>query len=103
MTNPTSGAPVTAKKSFKAGCVAIDVRLKATGWGRDHAKIEAGTDLTTDQARALAQSLMELADNADAKVAATTAKEQRRRAWINREVAAGRMKRINAGEFFHGR
>ena len=67
------------------------MRLSVSGWSSGSAKIEAGTDLTTEQARALAQSLIEAADKADAKLSAKSAADARRQGWRDREIAAGRM------------
>jgi len=84
-------SPVTAIKSYRDGMVAIRAQLKCGGWNSDTATIAAGTDLTTEQARALAAVLIELADRADAKVAAEAASKERRKKYCDREIAAGRM------------
>ena len=83
--------PITAKRSSGAGKVGVGIRLRCGGWSGGTAKIEASVDITTDQARVLARSLVELADQAEAKVAAETASKERRQKWREREVAAGRM------------
>ncbi len=87
-----SDAPLVAKKSFSDGCVQVGIKLKAGGWGHDRAQIVASTDITTAQARALAQALVALADEADARVVRKVAAEERRKNWRDREIAAGRMK-----------
>jgi hypothetical protein len=84
-------APVVAKKSFRDGRVALAITLKARGWGNDEAKISGSTELTTAQARALAQELIARADEADAKVTKKAEAQNRRRKWRDREIAAGRM------------
>lgn len=66
-------------------------------------KIDGGSDLSTQQARDLAAALIEEADRSDARVEAKKASEDRRRKWRDREVAAGRMKVFNAGDFFNRR
>lgn len=95
-------APIIAKKSYKDGHVALAIRLRSGGWG-DSVKIEGSAELTSEQARALAHSLTELADASDAKVAAKAASEDRRRKWRYREIAAGRMVQMSAREFLNGR
>nr|WP_321985293.1 hypothetical protein [uncultured Lichenicoccus sp.] len=84
-------SPLAVKKSYKAGCVGIAMRLSVRGWTSGSAKIEAATDLTTEQARMLAQALIDAADKAEAKVDAKSAADARRQEWRNREIAAGRM------------
>lgn len=88
----------TAKKSYRDGHVALRFSLKA-----NYIKIDGGSDLSTAQARDLARALVEEADRTDAKVAAKKAAEERRQKWRDREVAAGRIKIMGAGEFFQRR
>ena len=83
-------APFLAKKSYSDGHVAVSVTLKASGWG-DRVQVTGGADMTTEQARVLAQALVALADEADAKVARKAAEKERRQKWRDREIAAGRM------------
>lgn len=83
-------APIIVKKSYKDGCVSVRVTLKAGGYG--HLKAEGDADLKSDEARALAKSLIEEADKADAKVAAKAVSAERRRKYRDREIAAGRMR-----------
>lgn len=85
-------AAITAKKSYKDGCVSVRVTLKASGWQGDSARIEGGTDLTSREARELAAALIEQADRADAKVKAKAESDARRQKYRDREIAAGRMK-----------
>lgn len=73
-----STAPLVAKKSFADGRVQVGIKLKAQGWGHDRAQIVASTELTTAQARALAQALVALADESDARVERRAATEERR-------------------------
>jgi hypothetical protein len=84
-------APITAKRSYHKGCVGIGIQLRCNGWNTASATINASTDLTIEQARALAQSLIQLADLAEAKIAAEAASVARRKKWRDREIAAGRM------------
>ena len=88
--------PIRAMKSNYPANVSVSVKLN-TGWDGDHVRLDGSTNLTTDQARALGQSLIALADAADAKAAAHAAVEARRRAWRDREIAAGRMKVFSFG------
>lgn len=94
--------PITVHRSFSDGNVSISIRLRASNYGDASIKIEANTDLTTAQARTLAQELTAAADQADAKVAAKAAAAERRQKWRDREVASGRMKVLSAREFFRG-
>lgn len=85
--------PIVAKKSFRDNSVSIGINLRCWGHG-DGVKIAASTELTTEQARVLAWSLINLADAAEAKSIAKAAAEERRKKWFDREVAAGRMVRM---------
>jgi hypothetical protein len=84
--------PIEAHKSYHDGQVSIQVHLKCSGYGNSAARIDGSTELTVEQARSLAVALTTLADAAEAKVAAKAAAAARRKAWRDREVAAGRMK-----------
>ncbi len=83
--------PIIAKKSYKDGHVSVAVKLKARGWNSDTIKTEGSTDITSAQARELGLALMQCADQADAKVDAKAKKEEGRRKYREREIAAGRM------------
>lgn len=87
---------ISAKKSYKDGHVSVRVRLK----GGYSLKVEGDADLTSAQARDLAKALIAEADRADAKVAAKEASDERRKKWRDREIAAGRIKVLDAGSFF---
>ncbi|WP_088255182.1 hypothetical protein [Fimbriiglobus ruber] len=97
MTKIKTAMPVTAKKSYKEGHVALGISLKCRGWNSDSARIEGGADITSAQARELAVALVQWADKADAKVAAKAESEERRHKWREREIAAGRMKVLKLG------
>ena len=86
---------INVKKSYRDGHVALGITLNDRS-----VKVAGSTDLSTSQARDLARSLIAEADRADAKVAAKSAKEDRRKKWRDREVAAGRIKIMDAGSFF---
>lgn len=85
-------APVEARKSNAARRVSLTLRVDS-GWGFGHRKVAVlgYVDVTTDQARAIADQLIQQADAADARAAARAAQEARRKAWRDREIAAGRM------------
>lgn len=87
----TRRAPFTARKSTREGQVSVAVKLSARGWSGDALRVEGSADLTSAQARELAQALVAAADAADAKVSARAAAKVRRDAWREREIAAGRM------------
>lgn len=87
---PKRNSSVIAKKSFRDGHVALNITLKAWGHYCDSIRVNASTELTTDEARELARAIAALADEADAKVERKAAAEARRRKWRDREVAAGR-------------
>lgn len=86
---------ITAKKSYKDGHVKICVAMSSSGYRGDSLKVQGSADITSDQARELAQALVAEADKADAKVAARKASDERRKKWRDREVAAGRMKIVS--------
>lgn len=93
--------PILAKKSCRDRCIELAIELRCGGYSADAtAKIAARTTISTDEARALAEMLIQLADAADAKAAAKAAREERREKWREREIAAGRMKVMSAREFF---
>ena len=83
---------ITVKKSYKGGSVSVHVSLKSYGFGGDSVTVKGATALSSAQARDLAASLLAEADRADAKVAAKTAADLRRKRWQDREVASGRMR-----------
>jgi hypothetical protein len=84
-------APIIAKKSYSSGMVSVSVNLKASGYKSDRIKVEGSTDITSEQARQLAFTLIQQADAADAKVAAKVKSEENRRKYREREIAAGRL------------
>jgi hypothetical protein len=100
---PNDTTAFTIRKGHKDGCLSVSMKLSVRGYGYDSARIEGSTYLTIAQARALAVELTSLADQVEAKAAAKEQKEERRRIWLDREVAAGRIKRVSAAEFFNGR
>ena len=92
-------SPIVAKKSFRDGHVSIGVRLKCGAYG-DTARIDAGCELAVAQARELARSLIELADEAEARAVKKAAADERRAKWRDREIAAGRMKVMRVSDVF---
>jgi len=91
---------IIAKKSYKDGHVSVRIDLKSRGWHSATVNVQGSTDLTSEQARELAKSLVAEADRADAKVAAKAASDARRKKWRDREVAAGRLKIVELGSLF---
>ena len=88
-----------AKRSFKDGCVKLQYEGNASGYGAAIA-VKLSDDIQSGHARHLAAELTRLADEAEAKVAKDAAAKARRAAWVDREVAAGRMHRLSAAQFF---
>jgi len=82
------------KKSYRDGHVGLRFSVKARDWHGGSININGGSDLSTAEARDLANALITEADKADAKVTAKKASDERRQKWRNREIAAGRMKII---------
>lgn len=80
------------KKSYRDGNVGLSFSVKASGWHGASIRIDGSTDLSTAEARGLAEALIKEADRADAKVEAKKASDERRQKWREREIAAGRMK-----------
>jgi hypothetical protein len=74
--------PITVKRSYKDGCVSVSITLKTRNFGDSlRVRVEGSTDLTIDQARALAHGLIFEADKADEKVKAKAASDERRQKW----------------------
>lgn len=95
----TRKCPFAAKRSHRAGLVELGYAGRTWSAGASIA-IKLSDDISTEHARELAAELIRLADEADAKVAKEVAAKARRKAWTDREVAAGRMKLFSAAEFF---
>lgn len=87
-------------KGFLDGSVSLSVQGNAGGYRQPDIKVSISVPLTIAEARALAADLEKFASAAETKVAVSAAKEESRRKWRDREVAAGRMKIMNASEFF---
>jgi len=86
-----SDGPMRVKRSYREGHVSVGVKLKARGWQGESITVEGGTDLTTDQAKALAAALIEAAHQEEDKIAKKAAHTERRAKWREKEIAAGRM------------
>ena len=81
---------VTVRKSYQAAHVAVHV----TGGAHHRGVSLTGTitvDMTLDAARALQQELETAITKEEAKVKAVADRDARRKAWRDREVAAGRL------------
>ena len=93
--------PFEAANAYRDGYVTLRGAAKSrSDYGAVSIDAKVSIDLTTAEARALAASLIAQADAADLKVAKKVAAEARRKAWRDREVAAGRMKVMSMKEFF---
>ena len=95
-----SNNPLTVKRSFSGGRVGIGVRLQSRGWPGDSVTVAGSVDISTATAREIAALLIAAADAEDAKIAKKNAADARRKAWRDREVAAGRLVVMSAREFF---
>ena len=84
-----SDNPLTVKKSFRGACVGISVRLQSRDWRGNSLTVTGGADISTATAREIAALLIAAADAEDAKIAKKNAADARRKAWRDREVAAG--------------
>ena len=93
-------SPITAKRSYRERSVAVNVEMRAHGYATDSVNIKGSTTITTDAARKLAADLVALADEADAKAAKKEAAKERRGQWLDREIAAGRVKRMSLADVF---
>lgn len=93
---------IVAKKSWQDGHVTLNVALNCRSYLGDTCRITGSTKVTSDQARALAASLIDLANKADEKVTIKAAAEARRKKWRDQQVAAGRMIEMSAEEVFLG-
>ncbi len=91
---------LTARRAAGGGGITITVRLRGGGFYRDTVRVDGSTDLTSTEARVLAASLIVCADQVDAAVEKKAAGEARRKAWRDREVAAGRMKIMEVSDVF---
>src|SRR4051812_24317350 len=87
------------QKSYHDGHVKLRVEASASRRGQD-VSATAAVDLDLEAARNLAANLLLAVEKEDAKIKAKGEREARRKAWRDREVAAGRMKIVPASEFF---
>ena len=71
----------SAKRAYRDA----HVRLRFSIKGRDM-KVDGSTDLSTGDARALAQALIDEADKSDARLQAKKAADERRQKWRDREM-----------------
>jgi ribosome-associated translation inhibitor RaiA len=82
------------QKSYQDGHVALRVTASASRRGQD-ASASVAVDLPLETARQLHADLGAAIEKEAAKVQAHLEREARRKAWRDREVAAGRMKIIS--------
>ena len=87
MSNPL----IAAKRSLTNGCLSITFDAEAHGFGPSvpSIRVKALAHITVQEARDLAASLVDLADQADKRAADLAAAAARRRQRREREVAAG--------------
>lgn len=83
--------PIIVKKSYRDGCVGLAVKLTSRGWNGPSIAVTGSADITAAQARGLAHALLAAAGAVDVKALAKAEREARRKAWQEREIAAGRM------------
>lgn len=78
------------QKSYQDGH--IKLRVDASASRRGHAiSVSAAVDLDLEAARNLSANLLLAVEKAEAKIKAHQDREARRKAWRDREVAAGRI------------
>ena len=95
----TDQPEITVQKSFSDGKIGVKIKLKSGGW-RPSIRIEASTELTTLQARVFAAALITAADLEDTKIAKKQAEKDRKRAYQDREIAAGRTRVLSIEDVF---
>ncbi len=91
---------INVTKSWRDGCVGVRAKASASTMLGASIKSEITLDLSVAGVRKLIAELSAAADAEETKVAKKQAADQRRQAWRDREVAAGRMKVLSAAEFF---
>ncbi len=89
----------SVKRAYGDACVRISVALSSHGYGPS-VSVNASHEISTAEARELAKNLIAEADRADAAAAKKQAEKGRRAQYTEREIAAGRMVKISATEFF---
>jgi hypothetical protein len=90
---------VKATKGYREGHISLSVKADAHHFGVSVAST-VSVALDIDAARVLQAEIGDAVTKAEAKMKAHADREARRKAWRDREVAAGRMKIIPACEFF---
>lgn len=91
---------IKVTKSWRDGCVGVRAKASASDMRGASVKAEVALELPIEAARRLIAELSVAVDAEEVKVAKKWAAEERRQAWHDREVAAGRMKLLSAAEFF---
>jgi hypothetical protein len=85
---------VKASKSYRDGHIQVQVKGSAHHVGQSVSSA-VSVDLDLDTARAFKDELQTVIFKAEETIKARADREARRKAWRDREVAAGRMKIIN--------
>lgn len=92
---------VKAGKSFKDGHVKLRVDAGARGWHGDvEVSASVSVDLDLSTAKQLQIDLATAIEKEAAKMAAHQDRQARRKAWRDREVAAGRMQVVSLTDIF---
>lgn len=82
------------QKSYQDGHIKLRVDASASRRGQD-VTASAAVDLDMEAARNLAANIMIAVEKEEAKVKAHQEREARRKAWRDREIAAGRLQVVS--------
>ena len=93
----------TVKKSYRESCIKIAGTFKAGGYREPSISTQIDCYISTTEARDLATALIAEADRADEKAKKKADEAARRKAWRDREKAAGRMVEISWADAMRGR
>jgi len=85
---------VKALKSGREGHIRIKITGRSHGWRSDDISATIAVDLDLETARAFHAEISAAIEKETAKVEAYQKREDRRKAWREREIAAGHMKVI---------
>lgn len=86
----------TVSRAYSDRMVSVRFKVQTHNFGTSIAT-QGSTDLSCQDARALAAALTEQAAAADLKAEKKVQADARRRAWRDREIAAGRMIVLGSG------
>lgn len=91
---------IKVSKSYSDGHIQLSVKASVGHVGQSIASTVA-VAVSLDDARALQADLAAAVEKEAARLQAKADQEARRKAWRDREVAAGRMQVFSASEFFN--